>query len=410
MSSLRASYRGALSVLALLLGACGSGDDGGTVSVEPVLGVERVFPLLNFTSPVAMLQAPGNGSRWFVVEQAGYVRVFDDDPGATMADVGLFVDIDGRVDSGGERGLLGMAFHPDFPANPRVYLSYTNADAGLVSLISEFTSNDGGLTLDPTSERVLMSISQPESNHNGGNIAFGLDGYLYIGVGDGGGSNDGGIANLHGPIGNGQSMTTLLGKILRIDVSTGVGYAIPSGPTGNPFQGNPQCGVGGTGASSCPEIYASGFRNPWRWSFDRQTGELWVGDVGQGALEEIDRVVRGGNYGWRCFEGTQPTGFDCGTEPNLLPPIAEYDRNQGRSVTGGYVYRGSSILGLTGRYVFGDFITGRLWYIASDAQPTLRITGGSQTGLNISSFGEGVDGELYVVHYGGQLYRLIGFS
>ncbi|MDH5220788.1 MAG: PQQ-dependent sugar dehydrogenase [Betaproteobacteria bacterium] len=408
MSLLRASYRGALLALAFLLGACGSGDDGGTVSVEPVLGVERVFPLLNFTSPVAMLQAPKDGARWFVVEQTGTVRVFDNAPGATMADVGVFIDIDDRVESGGEMGLLGMAFHPNFPVTLLVYLSYTHIDSvrGRVSRVSEFTSSDGGATLDPAAERVLLVIDQPDTNHNGGHLAFGPDGLLYIGMGDGGGAND----PYGGLIGNGQRMTTLLGKILRIDVSPALGYAIPSGPNGNPFEGNPQCGVGGTGSSNCPEIYASGFRNPWRWSFDRQTGELWVGDVGQGALEEIDRVVRGGNYGWRCFEGTRPTMLPCGSEPNLLPPVAEYDRNQGRSVTGGYVYRGSSILGLPGKYVFGDFITGRLWYIAADAQPTLRITGGSQTVLNISSFGEGMDGELYVVHYGGQLYRLIGFS
>ena len=405
MSSLNASYLGAVP-LALMLVACGSGDEGGTVSVEPVLGVERAFPLLNFIAPVALIQAPGNGSRWFVVEQAGHVRAFDNNPGATMADVGLFIDIDDRVESGGERGLLGMAFHPDFPSDPRVYLSYTNADAGLVSRISEFTSNNGGLTLDPASERMLVVVNQPQANHNGGQLAYGPDGFLYIGMGDGGGAND-----QHGTIGNGQSMTTLLGKILRIDVSAAAGYVIPSGPTGNPFQGNPQCGSGGTGATNCPEIYASGFRNPWRWSFDRQTDELWVGDVGQGALEEIDRVVRGGNYGWRCFEGTLLTAnIPCGSEPNLLPPVAEYDRSQGQTVTGGYVYRGSSIVGLPGRYVFGDFITGKLWSIASDAQPTLRITGGSPTGLNIASFGEGVDGELYVVHYGGQLYRLIGSS
>lgn len=405
MSSLRASYRGAV-LLALMLGACGGSDEDGTVSVEPVLGVERVFPLLNFTAPVALIQAPGNGSRWFVVEQAGHVRAFDNDPGATMADVGLFIDIDDRVESGGEMGLLGMTFHPDFPTTPRVYLAYTHIDSvrGRVSRVSEFTSADDGATLDPASEQVLLVIDQPQTNHNGGHLAFGSDGFLYIGMGDGGGAND-----QHGTIGNGQSMTTLLGKILRIDVdaSPAPDYGVPAD---NPFVGNPKCAPS-AGAQPCPEIYASGFRNPWRWSFDRQTGELWVGDVGQGALEEIDRVVRGGNYGWRCFEGTLLTAnMPCGSEPTLLPPIAEYGRTEGRSVTGGYVYRGSSIVGLPGRYVFGDFITGTLWHIASDAQPTLRITGGSPTGLNISSFGEGVDGELYVVHYGGQLYRLIGFS
>ena len=409
MTELRTSYRGVLLTIALLLGACGGDSEDGTVSVEPVLGVERVFPLLNFTAPVALLQAPGDGSRWFVVEQAGFVRVFDNDPGVTVADIGLFIDINIRVDSGGETGLLGMAFHPDFPSNPRVYLSYTNADAGLVSRISEFTSSDGGLTLDPASERILMVIDQPQSNHNGGNIAFGPDGFLYIGMGDGGGANDDGIPS-HGPIGNGQLMTTLLGKMLRIDVNAASPYGIPAD---NPFAKNALslCNSNGTGDVECPEIYAAGFRNPWRWSFDRQTGALWVGDVGQNALEEIDRVVLGGNYGWRCFEGTQPTAnLPCGSEPNLLPPIAEYGRSEGRSVTGGYVFRGSSIVGLPGRYVFGDFVTGRLWYIVGDAQPTLRITGGFPTGLSISSFGEGVDGDLYVVHYGGQLYRLIGSS
>jgi len=160
---------------------------------------------------------------------------------------------------------------------------------------------------------------------------------------------------------------------------------------------------------NCPEIFASGFRNPWRWSFDRQTGDLWVGDVGQNAREEIDRVVLGGNYGWRCFEGTLSTGLPCGTEPNLLPPIAEYGRTDGRSVTGGYVYSGTAIAGLAGRYVFGDFITGRIWNIPSSTPPTLMVSSGFDSGLNISSFGEGADGELYVVQYtGGLLYRLAG--
>ena len=167
-----------------------------------------------------------------------------------------------------------------------------------------------------------------------------------------------------------------------------------------------------TRTAGCPEIFASGLRNPWRWSFDRQTGELWVGDVGQGAREEIDRVERGGNYGWRCFEGTRPTGLACGTEPNPLPPVAEYEHTVtpgGKSVTGGYVYRGSAIPSLVGRYVFGDFIVGRIWNIPRETSPTLAVTSGFDSGLSISSFGEGVDGELYVVHYGGGLlYRLTG--
>ena len=394
-----ASYLGTTLVAALLLlQGCGTGE------VLPLtLGVQRAFPGLTFTRPVAMLQAPNDDSRWFVVEQDGFVRVFASDPLASAFDT--FIDIDGRVASGGEMGLLGMAFHPDFPANPRVYLSYTHEPSGStsrVSRISEFMLGMDG-RLDASSEQVLLTIRQPETNHNGGQIAFGPDGFLYIGMGDGGGAND-----QHPPIGNGQSMTTLLGKMLRIDVNPASGYLIP--PT-NRFSLNPQCGANGTGTLNCPEIYASGFRNPWRWSFDRKTGALWVGDVGQGMLEEIDRVSLGGNYGWRCFEGTLNTGLACGTEPSLLPPVAEYGRGLGTSVTGGYVYRGTAIPGLVGRYVFGDFTSGRILHFSTETQPTAQITGGFASGLSISSFGEGVDGELYVVHYhatNGALYRLTG--
>ena len=406
-----ASYLAAILAIALTLHACGSGGDGPPpVDVQPpVLGVQRVFPNLPaFTQPVAMLQAPGDSTRWFVVEQAGQVLVFNNDPAVTTAT--LFLNInDGRVDGTGEMGLLGMAFHPDFPADPRVYVHYTNTDSGNVSRISEFKSTDVGLTLDASLEQILLVINQPETNHNGGHLAFGQDRLLYIGMGDGGGANDVGNGGSHGPIGNGQNMRTLLGKMLRIDVSPAVGYAIP---LGNAFaSGNPQCGVNGTGPQDCPEIYASGFRNPWRWSFDRLTGELWLGDVGQGALEEIDRVTARGNYGWRCFEGTLPVvGLACGMEPNLQPPVAEYGRTVGTTVTGGYVYRGTVMPGLVGRYVFGDFGNGRIWHIPSNTQPTITVSSGFDSTLSISSFGEGNDGELYVVNYfAGQLYKLIGF-
>ena len=393
-----ASYPGAIAAAVLLLAACGGAvGDAPQPQAPPVLGVQRVFPNLVFAAPVAMLQAPGDGTRWFVIEQAGRVRVFANEAGVAAAQT--FADISGRVASGGEMGLLGMAFHPRFPADPRVFLSYTSQGAGRVSRISEFRLGANG-DLDPASERVLLSIGQPESNHNGGQIAFGPDGYLYAGFGDGGGAND-----RHGAIGNAQLMTTLLGKMLRIDVSTASGYGIPPD---NPFAANPRCGKNGTGTANCPEIYASGLRNPWRWSFDRRTGELWVGDVGQNALEEIDRVRRGGNHGWRCFEGTRATGLACGAAENLLAPVAEYGRSAGRSVTGGYVYRGARIAALAGRYVFGDYVTGRIWHIAGDTRPTARVAEGLATDLNISSFGEGNDGELYVVHHGGELYRLTG--
>ncbi len=393
---------------ALMLCACGgsNGDDPRppiTQPTPPPFSLQREFPNLNFINPVAMLQAPGDATRWFVVEQAGEVRVFENNPVVT---VGMpFIDITDRVIDGGELGLLGMAFHPGFPLDPRVYLSYTHDDAalGLVSRISEFTTPDNlGLILDPNSEQVLLTIVQPESNHNGGGIAFGPDGFLYIGMGDGGGAND-----QHGTIGNAQLLTTLLGKMLRIDIS---GTTVPYGiPADNPFAANPPCGTNGTGTDSCPEIYAVGFRNPWRWSFDRQTRELWVGDVGQSALEEVSRVTLGGNYGWRCFEGARNTGMDCGSPVNPQAPVAEYGRSVGTTVTGGYVYRGAAVPELAGRYLFGDFGSGRIWSIANDTQPTLTITtsGSLESGLSISSFGEGNDGELYVVHYGGTLHRVV---
>lgn len=365
------------------------------------LAVERAFPgLAPFSSPVLALQAPGDATRWFVVEQGGAVRVFANQAGVGASSV--FVDIAARVRSGGEQGLLGLAFHPGFPTDPRVYLSYTNATSGLVSRISEFRTRDGGATLDPASEVILLSVPQPAANHNGGNIAFGPDGFLYAGFGDGGSGGD-----PWGTIGNGQNLLTLLGKMLRIDVD-GVTGAVPYRiPPGNPYLGNTPCNTG-SGPQVCPEIYGYGFRNPWRWSFDRGSGELWVGDVGQGALEEVDRVVAGGNYGWRCFEGTNAFNSTCG--PNAassLPPVAQYGRAAGQSITGGYVYRGSAVAALVGRYVFGDFVTGRIWHIARDTPPTLTVTGGLDSGLSIASFAQGVDGELYVVNYGGTLHRLV---
>jgi uncharacterized repeat protein (TIGR03806 family) len=355
----------------------------------------RVFPGLTFSSPVLMLQAPGDASRWFVVEQDGTVRVFANQAGTATSSV--FVTLP-NVTSGGEMGLLGMAFHPGFPANPRVYLSYTTTVGGaLQSRISELTSTDGGLTLAPGSERVLLTVAQPYSNHNGGNIAFGPDGYLYAGYGDGGSGGD--------PQNRAQSPTTLLGKILRIDVDRGTPYAVPGGLGGNPFAGNPPCGAGGTGAQSCPEIFAWGFRNPWRWSFDRQTGQLWVGDVGQSAWEEIDVVVLGGNYGWRFREGAHCYNpFNNCPTAGLVDPVSEYDHSLGTAVTGGYVYRGSAIASLAGRYLFGDFGSGRIWM--ADPQGSRTPIPLADTNHQISAFGEGTDGELFVVDYAGTLHAI----
>jgi uncharacterized repeat protein (TIGR03806 family) len=246
-------------------------------------------------------------------------------------------------------------------------------------------------------------VNQPEDNHKGGNIIFGADGFLYIGFGDGGGAGD-----AHNTIGNGQDTHTLLGKMLRIDVNGThgtFGYAIPST---NPFAAKNSCGAGGTSSSeACAEIYAYGFRNPWRWSFDKQTNVLWVGDVGQNAWEEVDRVTAGGNYGWRCREGAHAFNATCGTAQNLIDPVAEYDHTVGTAITGGYVYRGTKVPALVGRYVFADYVSGRLWQIASDTQPTAEVSSGFDTGLNISSFGQGNDGELYAVDYNGGLYQVV---
>src|SRR6185295_2369361 len=269
------------------------------------LAVQRVFPNLpSFTQPIAMLQAPGNDTRWYVVQKTGSVRVFNNTAGVTTSTE--FINIASRLNSdpnssNDERGLLGMAFHPNYPTDPRAYLFYTATDPtlGLVDRVSEFRTQDNGATLAPGTELVLFNVDDPEDNHNGGNIVFGPDGFLYIGIGDGGGGGD-----AHGSIGNGQLLTTLLGKMLRLDVansSSSQTYAIPAN---NPFVGNARCNVSGSGAANCPEIFAYGFRNPWRWSFDRGSGELWLNDVGQSTLEEVDKVVIGGNYGWRCFEGS----------------------------------------------------------------------------------------------------------
>jgi len=353
-----------------------------------------------------MQQAPGDSSRWFVVEKLGFIRVFPNNE--TVTATSDFINLSTRVETCAECGLLGMAFHPDFPADPRVYLSYTSTQrtlAGPDSRLSEFTSHDGGLTLDPDSERILFNIPKESVHHHGGRIAFGPDGFLYLAMGDGNSyRND-----------NAQKMTTLLGKVIRIDIRGTTGAALYRIPADNPFAASTAfCNVNGAGTQNCPEIYAWGVRNPWGWSFDRQTGELWLGDVGESELEEVNRIRRGGNYGWRCFEGTDdvsarwPSGTACAARTNLLPPIAQYHHAIGNAVTGGYVYRGTAIPGLVGRYVFGDFPTGQIWDIPNDTQPTITMPAGFDSGLNISSFAEDHNGELYVVHMYGGLYRLTG--
>lgn len=350
----------------------------------------------DFSEMTKILQAPGDASRWYVLEKAGLIKVFSV---SNPADVATWIDLVGPVDDQGEGGLLGLAFHPNWPATREVFVSYTTAGSPLVSRISRLILDDVSNPSTPV-EQILLSVNQPFNNHNGGDIAFGGDGFLYIGLGDGGSAGDPG--NLS------QNPTRLLGKFLRIGV---VGVAFPTPgytiPGDNPHAGNPRCGPG-SNAAACPEIYATGFRNPWRWSFDGPSGSLFAGDVGQNEREEIDLVVRGGNYGWDCREGfaSYPGGGTC-TGP-FLDPLVDLDHGGGdASITGGFVYRGSTIGTLVGRYVFGDFGSGRLYALQSNG------TGGYLSDLlldtseNISSFGQGVDGELYFSGYSSGRIRRI---
>jgi uncharacterized repeat protein (TIGR03806 family) len=348
-----------------------------------------VYPNLTFDRPVLALQAPNDGSRWYVVEQAGRVRRAAAE--ASTATASVVVDLTARVVDGGERGLLGMAFHPRFAQNGEIYLSYTANDGGLVSRVSRFRSGDGGATIAPASEEVLLQVAQPFDNHNGGHIAFGPDGLLYIGLGDGGSGGD--------PQGNGQNVDTLLGKMLRIDVDV---PWTPSRRYGIPAD-NPFAAGGGR-----PEIYASGLRNPWRWSFDSATGELWLGDVGQELYEEVDRIELGGNYGWNTREGAHcfnpSTG--CATA-GLIDPVVEYGHDVGQSVTGGYVYRGTTVPSLAGVLLYGDAVSGRIWGLFFD--PRTGLAQGREllaSGASIVSFAQDRQGEVYVVDYAGVLSRL----
>ena len=404
MPAVRRCATAAAALAALALAACGGGGGGaseaggGSAAAGPqvALTLQRVFARLPaFSAPVALLQAPNDASRWFVVQQGGRVLVFPND--SMTAASAVFADISGRVAFRGEAGLLGMAFHPRFPADPRVVLFYSRDEpgVGLVSRLSEFSADAAGLSLDPASERVLVTIRKPEENHNGGGIAFGPDGFLYAGIGDGGGGND-----QHGAIGNAQSATTLLGKMLRIDprATADAAYTVPPD---NPF-------VGVDGARG--EIWSIGLRNPWRFSFDRTTGDLWIADVGQNQWEEVDVAWaadgggRGLNFGWSAWEGSHP--FNADQSPDgATPPIHEYEHGSDCSISGGALYRGTEIPALAGWYVFGDYCSGqvRALQIADRAVVKQHPLGRA---ANITAVREGPDGELFVLTRDGPIYAL----
>jgi uncharacterized repeat protein (TIGR03806 family) len=349
-----------------------------------------------FDRPTKILQAPGDGSRWFVLEKSGRIRVFSV---SSPASVATWLDFSARVNANSEGGMLGMAFHPDYPATREVFVSYTgNPGGAMVSRVSRVILDD---VINPavTTEQIVLEVDQPFDNHNGGDIAFGPDGYLYIGFGDGGSGND--------PFGYAQDNSRLLGKMLRIGV-VGVGYPDPgySIPADNPFAANARCGAAAN-AASCPEIYASGLRNPWRWGFDPPTGELWLGDVGQGSREEVDRIERGGNYGWNCREGFIAGPASCNTA-GLIDPVTDYSHGNGDvSITGGYVYRGAALPAVRGRYVFADFGSGRIWALEDDGQGGYSNDLLVDTPYNISAFAAGEDGELYFADYSNGRIRLL---
>jgi glucose/arabinose dehydrogenase len=345
--------------------------------------VELTLIRSDLTQPLLVTHAGDGSNRLFFIEKAGRIRV--QVPGESTTR--LFLDIAAKVTpTGGERGLLGLAFHPDYENNRRFFVNYTRVQDGAIT-IAEYVASPDNANVALTTERVLLTIPHPLGNHNGGMIAFGPDGFLYIAVGDGGGSND--------PNNNAQNKNVLLGKILRIDVNStapGLAYAIPPD---NPLTG---------ATAGRDEIYALGLRNPWRFSFDRGGGRLWCGDVGQGAREEINIISRGGNYGWRIYEGTRCTGLNdgCGVY-QTAPPLYEYGHDQGCSITGGYVYRGRKNTLPLGAYVFADYCAGTISLYHRGAASLLL-----STGENISSFGEDEAGEIYVATLGGSIYRLDG--
>jgi uncharacterized protein (TIGR03437 family) len=333
------------------------------------------------------IQNAGDGSaRLFFVQQDGLVRIFRN--GALAA--APFLDIRSKTRAESERGLLGLAFPPGFAQKRHFYVDYTDLNGDTV--IAQYRVSANPDAADPASETVLLHIPQPFPNHNGGQLRFGPDGYLYIGMGDGGSGGD--------PLGNGQSLGTLLGKLLRVDVETASGQVRI--PAGNPFAAN---------AAARPEIWAYGFRNPWRFTFDRATGDLWIADVGQNTYEEIDfqpAASRGGeNYGWNRMEGLHCFLPGCSMQ-GLTLPVAEYSHKEGCAVTGGFVYRGSLSPGLRGIYVYGDYCSGTIWGIERQGTKFVnRALLGS--GFNITTFGEDEAGELYVTNAGdGTIHHIEG--
>jgi glucose/arabinose dehydrogenase len=362
-------------------------DDPGPIALEVVAE--------GLASPIGFATVP-DGSL-LVHERGGRVVLLDPSSGE-QAD---FLDLSDRILAGGEQGLLGLALHPEWPEVAEAFVHYSDLEGNTVVSRIGISDLPSPPSLDPATEQVLLRVEQPFANHNGGQIAFGPDGMLYVGLGDGGAGGD--------PLGHGQDTATLLGSVLRVDVvgaPDGEPYAVPPG---NPFA---------TGGGA-PEIFLTGLRNPWRFSFDPATGALWIADVGQGGWEEVDRVDpaadAGANLGWSLMEGTSCFADESCTGEGLVLPVAEYDHGSGCSVTGGEVYRGSAIPSLWGWYVFSDFCSGTLFGVRSDVTPAAPGQAATaprtllETDESVSAFGRGSDGELYLADIGdGVIYRIVG--
>ena len=350
--------------------------------------IENAFPNITFLRPVDIQHSGDNTNRLFIVSQVGKIEVIENNISALKSIE--FLNITSKVEYGGEKGLLGLAFHPNFSSNGYFYVNYT-IDSPLRTIISRFNISATDINkADLLSEEILLEIAQPFSNHNGGQIAFGPDGYLYISLGDGGSGGD--------PGNRSQNLSSLLGKILRIDVNNNDMQNNYSTPSDNPFINNPD---------AAPEIYAYGLRNVWRFSFDGE-GRLWAADVGQNTWEEISLIEKGGNYGWRIMEGNHcyNPASNC-DQSGLILPVWEYDHSQsgGYSITGGYVYEGQSVPGLLNKYVYGDYATGNIWaYDHIDKSNSYLLTHNGP----VSTFGVDENRDLYFADYNsGKIFKFI---
>jgi hypothetical protein len=384
-----------LAVLVIIMACINRNDSAGNGIPDSVSAgsfkLELAFPQLQFDMPVELVSPDDGTDRLFVVGQKGVIHVFPNKPDVKSSTV--FLDISSQVRSGGEMGLLGLAFHPDYKRNGYFYVNYTKGNP-LETIVSRFKVRASNpQQADPQSEQVVLRFGQPFSNHNGGKVAFGNDGYLYISAGDGGSGGD--------PGNRAQNKSEYLGKILRINVDkadAGMNYSIPAD---NPFANNQE--------GFRKEIFAYGLRNVWRFNFDRQTGLLWAGDVGQNKIEEVDIIEKGGNYGWKIMEANECFRSQNCDKTGLVLPIWSYEQgfSTGRSITGGYICYDKNLPALSGKYIYGDYVTGNVWALTHADKKAVKNELIATIDGGLSSFGEDTKNNLYLLAYGpGKIYKL----